>query len=82
MMHQFNERKMDEGNIFMYSILLQERLSKYKVVIYHGNCKVAVAQRMISSEWCLRSYRFGPTCADIVFFSCSISPENSGSVKN
>ncbi len=43
--------------------------------------RVAVAQRISSSQWCLRSQdRFYSVLAFYVF-SCSISPENSGSVK-
>ena len=46
--------------------------------MYH----VAVAQRISSSQWCLRSQdRSYPVLAFYVF-SCRISPENSGSVKN
>ena len=41
-----------------------------------------MAQRISSSQWCLRSQdRSYPVLAFYVF-SCSISPENSGSVKN
>jgi hypothetical protein len=41
-----------------------------------------VAQRINSSRWCLRSQvRSYPVLAFYVF-SCSISPENSGSIKN
>ena len=41
-----------------------------------------VAQKINSSEWCLRSWVRSYPGLPFYFFSCSKSPENSGSVKN
>ncbi len=45
-------------------------------------CNGVVAQKINSSEWCLRSQVRSYPMLAFYIFSCSISPENSGSVKN
>ncbi len=52
------------------------------MLIFPLTYHVAVAQRISSSQWCLRSQNRSYRALAFNFFSCSISPENSGSVKN
>jgi hypothetical protein len=82
MMYRFNGRKISEGLNKCYLFYSRKDFQNTKLLIFHILCKAAVVQGISRSEWCLRSQvRSHPVLA-VYFFSCSISRENSGSVKN
>jgi hypothetical protein len=82
MMYQFNGRKMCEGNALFYSFLSKKDFQNTNLLFFPIKCKVAMAQRMNNSEWGLRSLVRSYPMLTFYFFPCSISRENSGSVKN
>ncbi len=76
MMYQFNGRKIYLGNKSVISFF------KYKFVNFPLKYHVSMAQRISSSQRCLRSQDRSYPVLVFSFFSCNISPKNSGSVKN
>ncbi len=80
-LYQFNGPKMYVGNKSFLSFSKKDFQST-TLLIFSLEYHVAVAQRISSSRWCLRSQDRSYPVLALTFFSCSISPENSGSVKN
>ncbi len=83
MMYQFNGRKMCEGNksVLFFSGSKKD-FQNTNLLFFPKIFKVIVAQRMNSSEWCLRLQVRSYLVHAFYFFPCSISRENSGCVKN
>ncbi len=63
------------------SVLSLKDFQNTIMLIFPYRYYVAVAQRISSSQWCLRSQDRSYPVLAFYFFSCSISPENSGGVK-
>ncbi len=82
MMYRFNGRKISEGINQCYLFYFKKDFKNTNLLIFHCESKAAVVQGISSSKWCIRSQVRSHPVLVLYFFSYSISPENSGSVKN
>ena len=76
MTYQCNGRKINEGINLFYSILRNTNL-----LIFLNICMAGVVQGISSGELYIRSWVRSHRVLALFFFSCSISRENSGSVR-